>query len=218
MRLALQVEDSPYDASLEKVVPGIQQFHHAHHKDLENMGTSLTALTESVNVGFQKMSLERKEESLAQDRRLAASFLDVASTLLTGTCTDEPVVGGHKPKSRSLRMEIDTGVPVDLRPCTPSPTGAMAPRQQSPMDRGGSPNFTGWRLHPKHTTISSMVDEWHRLASLNQRGPLPGTASVEIAGTSTGKIARSRSTRRPLASCKQWNRMPAAARRLLPRL
>lgn len=164
----LAKEQPTHDASMEKAVPGIQQFPHAHQQDLEKMGRSLANLSSSVDSGFKTMKEDRKKEALAQDCRLAVSFLDDASSW---PC-NEPVQPVGSIETAVPLQVVKIGVPLDLPglcPHTPSPT-ALVPRQHSPMDRGGSPDFSSWRLCPKHTTVTGMADEWHGRGKFQAEG------------------------------------------------
>ena len=86
MMLALDNEESPLDANLESVLPGVQQWHRVNDELIKLMGRQLhekmDGLQAEVRNGIQSIVQQHSVGQLESDKRLAASFLQVARCLI----------------------------------------------------------------------------------------------------------------------------------------
>ena len=86
MQHALETEESPLDANLESVLPGVHQWHTANHSGVQTVEKKVDAFALAVATGLHdiKMSLETKLEDMKQStvetrRALTHAFLNIAS-------------------------------------------------------------------------------------------------------------------------------------------
>ena len=89
MKSAIDLEESPLDANLEKVMPGIRQWHSTHNANVERIRQGLEALANKIDDVAVKARQEREES----DRRLADSLFVMANHLSGSTvCETFPLV------------------------------------------------------------------------------------------------------------------------------
>ena len=84
MKVAIETEQSPLDANLEKVLPGVHSWHKANDLAITSLGRKVETLAESVQEGFQRLVEAQSSQRAESDQRLASSFIQVATSLIGG--------------------------------------------------------------------------------------------------------------------------------------
>jgi hypothetical protein len=82
MSTALNTEECPLDASLEKVLPGVHQWHRINNQQMNQMKRSIVELDAKVAQGFTDLENTikgTKEETMQQ---LANTFMSISAQLL----------------------------------------------------------------------------------------------------------------------------------------
>ena len=82
MKTALENESNPLDADLEKVLPGIHQWHQANESKLWGVKSRLDEVIDTVKQGFDGMVDVASETRAESDKCLAGVFLSIAAKLL----------------------------------------------------------------------------------------------------------------------------------------
>jgi hypothetical protein len=82
MEHALQHEDSPLDANLEKVLPGMHQWHQANESAMTQLKTGVDTLGNKLESGLSQLAEFMKEGQVGSEERLAETFMDIANIIM----------------------------------------------------------------------------------------------------------------------------------------
>lgn len=161
MKVSIEGEDNPLDASLEKVIPGLFEWHSVTNRSVNELGNKLEGLASTVQeaiVAFRQDSEDRGRQSKKQ---LARTFVDIAKHLLA---RDVPVVktsrvlGATVPPEQEGLLEdmavMDDDVEFDLLMAGDS---TEEEEEQSPTHV----DHISFRMATKHQRLSDLWDEWH---------------------------------------------------------
>lgn len=142
MRNALQHEENPLDADLEKVLPGVHQWHNAINAQVERLEQKTNHLTQGMSNGFQTLHSSIVAMTEVHQERLSMACEAAAATLRTpvrASLNSESPVGTESPAicylSDNEAMQIEVALDVLKIP---------------PMI-----------MHPRHDSLRGMWDEWH---------------------------------------------------------
>ena len=173
MRTALENEESPLDANLESVLPGVHQWHRANEAAVKSVHGRIDTLMETVKVGlkdgFDRISSTTALNQQLQDKRLATVFAEIAKGLLQGTVT-QPTMS---PDSRSADEQGDIAMTPAMRQSGSTTTINMADSMDCDGDESPSSfeNRSYW-LPSKPLSLEEIWDSWH--GASDQHGGIVG--------------------------------------------
>ena len=145
MELALQNEDDSLDANLEKVLPGIHQWHNANNSAIKKLEDGIVTLYRVTKEGFEEAATAAAESRQESNARLAEKFMSIAQNLL------EESKGGT-PSPRKIYA------PTQYQPTQDKDQGSNEP--SPPLLDTSTLRFT---MKRKHNSLRDMWDEWHGL-------------------------------------------------------
>lgn len=161
MTKELSDQKDPLDANLEKVLPGVHQWHRINSNQMSKLEESLRRIDGKLESGFEQMSETIALSQKESDKHLALSFLNIAQKLLDRNGLSVNVqtgVIGHSPGATSV-----TGVTEEL---LMSPIGGgnsnPASATATTNDKEADPADTHmlFRMVPKHLNLLELVNEW----------------------------------------------------------
>ena len=151
---------SPLDADLEKVLPGIHQWHGATHQTLQQVKTNVQDLTGAVQKTIDWFHEEGEARSLASDKRLATVFMDIAKQLLAAGGGDGGVDKGDL-GGQPETFEVDNMLTGE----TCLDTVVMDTETENLVDipapvlNVGEPS--DYKFRYRHNTLQSLWEEWN---------------------------------------------------------
>jgi hypothetical protein len=168
MKIALETEESPLDAKLDHVIPGLKEWHSANNQAVNHLDRKIDLrfqkMQDTIEAGFGTLSTKADRQEQLLRKRLASSLMTVATDLLQGNsdmdlCDDEDIGGMQDKEAPNAAQEPTrtcTGVPVGRRASPPTTdenqvTGTLAS------------DYKHIQLTPKHTCLSDLWDEWYGL-------------------------------------------------------
>jgi hypothetical protein len=179
MKMALENEDNPLDANLEKVIPGLHQWHQANHSELKNVKVSLEQVAEMMREGFDGLEHVHTEKRAESDKHLAGVFLSIAVKLLQSS-------SGSNIQAESMDLDSLIGneglnqLPEVITNCLElvSPEGSELPELEDASSNNQPPSTSPvhtqaasmsspskfW-MQLKHQTFSDLWNEWHGTGS-----------------------------------------------------
>ena len=139
MATELREEKNPLDANLEKVLPGLHQWHNVNTKALGKVELAVNTLSSNLNQAVQGMYEQSREERKAADQRLAQALHQLASSYENG---DE-----HPPQFVVTQQEQEQA------------------EEEPSVGSDGIPNECEIRIamKPKHQSLFGLWNEWHGL-------------------------------------------------------
>jgi Transcriptional activator of glycolytic enzymes len=140
MKRALAEERSPLDASLESVLPGVHQWHHANQSAVSNLHCD-------VNIGFSHVIAELQEarKQRVQQQTEFARLLELGrNVLLSGT----PIV------------DMDNGNDNVVSPFDVPPLDTQAEAAPSLDDAAALEIHRTYTMRPKHKELTELLSEW----------------------------------------------------------
>ena len=140
MGQAIKNEDDPVDAHLESVLPGVYRWHTATHNAVQCLTTQVGDLKKDVCQGFSDIKKAHEDQREESDRRLAATFMEVATLLVKGGSASLQGLRTLKEREGSVNSE-EEGAPND----NADPTSSY---------------HTFYHLTPRHKLLADMWDEW----------------------------------------------------------
>ena len=143
MQQAIQTKSNPMDADLEKVLPGVYQWHNTNQAAMETVGTKIDQLSEEVK-NLRDEALSHRNES---NERLAASLIQTAQQLLQQQSPGGSPTMPIPPLGRNDREYLVQNDPV-----------------VEAEDNDNDPDdleHRNYRLVPRHQTLTDMWNEWH---------------------------------------------------------
>lgn len=166
MKLHLDVATNPYDASMEVVMPGVQERFNAQ----QTMIHGVEAKIDVVDAKVDKVLRNQQEGSNTNSNNMvlfqAATFETVARALRENMHLLSLLTQGH---SNSLITQGNTNTtdpPLNNNSQHP-------PVQESPQNNNGATNAP--RLSPRYASLALMWEEWHGTGGPTTRDkPIPG--------------------------------------------
>jgi Transcriptional activator of glycolytic enzymes len=168
MKVALEQQDDPLDANLEKVLPGVHQWHQVNNNAVQRIAEDVRTLSIRVEGGFGRLEEAHLMHQLESDDRLASAFLNIANELMqrrgggsTGT-----------PASSPIRFQFPSNNNGNNNPPEAQPAEAM----------NDAINHTQFRLTHKQKTLSDVWDEWHGIGKFaDELGGVEGRNAKYVA-------------------------------------
>ena len=166
MKEALDKQECPLDANLEKVIPGLHQWHKENNSIINSLDKKITeglgGLQKQMNDGFQEVVEQLQQQSSSSSDRMADMFLEMALKLkagdvdLTSFRTRPPEQSGTSESSRpnclgNSRGDVG-GSSGDVL------TGESATEVSS--EHWDHVDHTSFTLTIKHSTLRNMHAEW----------------------------------------------------------
>jgi hypothetical protein len=111
MQDALTTEDSPLDANLEKVLPGVHQWHQANESAMHQLKTGVVGLGEKLESGLLQLAEFLKDGQADSEERLADTFMEIANGIMARR--------GLKRSTTSSRGELSPSASLDEEEWTP---------------------------------------------------------------------------------------------------
>jgi len=153
MSTALSTEESPLDAKLEAVIPGLFQWHTANSDAVRRVQEEVQAVGNTVKESFKTLEELQTARQQSADRKLAASFINLAQQL-AGNLD----VTMDSPQPTEPQQAEDLSCVNREEP--PSPV-ATPPLLDEDID------FTKFRMVHKHKTLSDLLDEWNGVGAFH---------------------------------------------------
>ena len=141
MTSELNNEQNPLDANLEKVLPGLHQWHNINAGQLQKVETAINTLSSSINTGLQTLKEQAEAERLHADQRLAEAFRRLA----------DAYVPNSSPDSNDLVLET---MPIPM----------VTEEEQQQQQGGNEPEpDSGKTMVVKHKCLLDLYCEWYGL-------------------------------------------------------
>jgi Transcriptional activator of glycolytic enzymes len=146
MTKALRDENDPLDANLEKVIPGLHQWHSVNHSAVTKLTQSVDNLSSNVSHGLQDIFDVLKKERELADQRLAEAFRRLANAY---------------EREMPCDMEVEAIYETAINEMPPVPTvspeisPAECPNEEEAPYRKA--------MIPKHQSLLGLWNEWHGL-------------------------------------------------------
>ena len=106
MKEALAGEQCPLDANLEKVIPGLHNWHKEHHNAMRKLDKKISdglgTLEQQMKTGFETVVKQVRKESTRTDDRMADMLMEMAIKLRGGGNVDLSSMK-HRPRE-SVRI------------------------------------------------------------------------------------------------------------------
>ena len=178
MKEALDSERCPLDANLEKVIPGLHQWHKANNDVVKGMDKRLTegleGLERKVQLGFEGLVAALRDERQRTDDRMADMLADMAAKLRSGDTN-----------LQSIRKRPREDTPTLGLGNSPSDGGESLGDQVAtePTNDNEEPwkhiDHSSYTMTMKHSSLTNMYEEWYGLRcslSNTQLCPAPTVA------------------------------------------
>jgi Centromere DNA-binding protein complex CBF3 subunit, domain 2/Transcriptional activator of glycolytic enzymes len=175
MKHALENEENPLDASLEKVLPGVHQ--RLHYQDLaikdlhEKVDSRFDDLTTTVTEGFKRMEAISVGDKDASNWRMASVALNVAQQLLRGSSGASPMdLVQEVNEPAEVQMDF-TGTHVADDPSgtsfyqpmrTVTQCSEYSDQQSTEEDIAVDPSVhSSFRISTKFNSLTAVWDTWY---------------------------------------------------------
>ena len=158
MKVALETEKCPLDASLEKVMPGVHQWHQITNDTINSLARNVTDLKGELKGEMENLhgTLLTAKEDTRMD--LARVHMAIALQLMQGGVGDVTNVNMN---SLPTNMLLTSPQPTVRCPYTTTPpTMATEEVPQDPADLDANRLF---RMKPKHSSLTGVIKEWFGL-------------------------------------------------------
>jgi hypothetical protein len=153
METQLNTQECPLDASLEKVLPGVHQWHRINNQEMTMIKRSMNELGDRVAQGFMDIQLAlqgTKDETMQQ---LANTLVSASALLLTrphtGTTGTAFSTTGVAPRGHSVE-----GTATDSEQRVSTTVNDVSPID--PAELHGR-----FRMRPKHENLLCLIREWY---------------------------------------------------------
>ena len=163
MKEALEKEQSPLDASLESVLPGVHQWHRANDAAVRTVHRRIDTIAEAVKVGlkegFEQITNTTAQNQQMQDKRLAIVFADIARGLLSGSVQSSPT--GVDSPMVTQQEDNDTDMGVARRQTTNSSNSSS----HNELGASDAPENKSFRIMSKILSLRDLWDAWFGIGS-----------------------------------------------------
>jgi Transcriptional activator of glycolytic enzymes len=167
MEVALTTEECPLDAKLESVLPGVHNWHKENQSAVQSVDRKVAALDgklstvdQRINDGFFHLERSLQQRQMESDRRIAASFIDIAQRFLNSSgsgssfdLTAEQLMQEIGYSHCTDEMDYDEDI-IDSEPQQTMTQQQQQQQESSSLDRL-------YQFAPKIHTLSDLYDEWH---------------------------------------------------------
>jgi Transcriptional activator of glycolytic enzymes len=167
MEVALRNEDCPLDAKLESVLPGVHAWHKDNQTELKDVGRKINAIDEKLEMinenlarGLDCIDEHAQQRQVQSNRRIAASFLDIAQHFLSGNDGSARTVNDLMPQLGESNGDAD----YDDDPMHVSLTEDDAldlTNEDRATQQSSSALDKVYQFAPKIHTLSDLYDEWN---------------------------------------------------------
>ena len=168
MKEALDSERCPLDANLEKVIPGLHQWHKANNDVVKGMDKRLTegleGLERKVQLGFEGLVAALRDERQRTDDRMADMLADMAAKLRSGDTN-----------LQSIRKRPREDTPTLGLGNSPSDGGESLGDQVAtePTNDNEEPwkhiDHSSYTMTMKHSSLTNMYEEWYGLGKYTDK-------------------------------------------------
>ena len=161
MKHALETEVSPLDANLEKVMPGVHQWHQITNDSINKLSRAVTDFQGELKGEVENLHstiLTTKEDTKLD---LAKVHMAIALQLMQGGVGDVNAVNINAANSMLLTSPQPTKTSPDST--IPPPTTATTVSPISTVDPADLDINRLFRMKPKHTSLTGVLKEWFGL-------------------------------------------------------
>ena len=162
MKQALEKEECPLDANLEKVLPGVHQWHQVTNDSVNNLSRNVNDLKSELKGELENIysTLLTVKEDNKMD--LARVHMGIAMQLMQGGLGDVNTVSTETVQQMLLTMPQPT-----MRSPETVTTTITANATENNMPETGDPADLDvnrlYRMKPKHTSLTGVMKEWFGL-------------------------------------------------------
>ena len=169
MKHALETEDCPLDANLEKVMPGVHQWHQVTNDSINNLNKCVKDFQGEVKGELENLLsiiMIAKEDS---KHDLARVCMSIAMQLMQGGPGDSNAVNMSNLQNMLLTMPQPTGTRspqasnTTTDPTTVTGAATTTTTQEDSTDPADLDCNRLFRMKPKHTSLSALMKEWFGL-------------------------------------------------------
>jgi Transcriptional activator of glycolytic enzymes len=177
MKIALETEESPLDAKLEHVIPGLKEWHSANNQAVNHLDRKVDMkfdnLEDLIRSCFGTLSSKADRQEMLLRRKLANSLMSAATDLLNESNDfeeDEDFVPDDEDIEDVLMRDVPNAAQDPRRSCTGVPVGLEHLQREAnvPVSDAPASAFKHIQLTPKHACLSDLWDEWYGLGQFNQ--------------------------------------------------
>ena len=168
MKEAIDNEQCPLDASLEKVIPGLHQWHHENHTAVKLLDLKVSreneAMTEAMQEGFSLLQDALVQERTDRENALHKLFTDLADALSPNkrrrvsdrsNCVSEGVSS-----TEALANFRESLARLDSNSNPSSSTNGNGTLNDEPWL---APVHQDFHMQSKHDSLQNLYDEWYGL-------------------------------------------------------
>ena len=156
MKHALETERCPLDASLEKVLPGVHQWHQVTNDSITSLSRNVNDLKSEIKGDMENLfsTMVTTKEDTKMD--LAKVHMSIAMQLMQGGL-------GEVNSAISNNSQLSNLLLTSPQPTVPSPTATTI---TPPEDTGDPADLDGnrlFRMKIKHSSLTGVIKEWYGL-------------------------------------------------------
>jgi hypothetical protein len=173
MRLAAELEESPLDANLEKVIPGMNRWHATHNSALDALARDLNGFRDHIGeeVKDVKGGLEsinhrmhiNERERLLSEKRFGQTLLRIVQAYARkdgDNGDNEGLEASLEELTNQSQRSLLQSIPTEATMMTASPTeGEELLIANANEDHEGT--YQSYKMIFKHQHLQSLYDEWH---------------------------------------------------------
>ena len=162
MKQALETEDCPLDANLEKVMPGVHQWHQVTNDSINTLSRNVNDLKSELKGDMENLYstlVTAKEDSKVN---LARVHMAIAMQLMNGGLGDVNSVNMNLVDNMLLTMPQPT-MTSPTAATTTTPTTTATTTEQQPEDPAELDINRLFRMKAKHTSLTGVLKEWFGL-------------------------------------------------------
>lgn len=156
MKRELETAVDPLDANLEKVLPGVQQWHATHHQALTKMSSDYQELKNFTNAHLQNQGSVMKQIADRQQQQ-AEQMRQAFHNAAMAFSPTEP----NSPEDHSLDFDLD---PIEEDEAEGANYYRAGPDgRPRPTDQETAEDQKKFKMKPKHMSLHDLYDEWYGL-------------------------------------------------------
>ena len=155
MMVALESEKCPLDASLEKVMPGVHQWHQVTNDSINGLSRNMIDFKSELKGEMENLfsTLITTKEDTKMD--LAKVHMSIAMQLMQG--------GVGEVNSASQSNEMSNLLLTSPQPTMRSPQGTTISPDDTTVDPAELDANRLFRMKPKHSSLMGVIKEWYGL-------------------------------------------------------
>jgi exonuclease VII small subunit len=174
MKEALEKEDNPLDANLEKVLPGVHLRLHLQERltqdlvnKVDNVDSKIDKLSTTIVDGFQGMDKSSELLQASSDRRLAGTFMRIAQQLLASSNVSAP-------SNLDTIMEDTSMEDAQELPLLPRMELFTEVMQEQECGSNDASIHSNYRSQTKYNSLCEVWNQWY---GIDQHGDVYGGIS-----------------------------------------